>query len=180
MARLLVRNRRGLVRFTGSRKSSLEGYIRRIAENVLRDQLRSDWTRVKNEQTLAPDEEWRLEEAAAEAAADGDANDPTAPLEERETNEDIERVLRQMELDPRQRALNRLLFRRYVFDGFSIPQIARMRSVPLSASSVARRLKLIRKAFQESDLKKRRYPGDTHPPRTSGRPIAKKKPAPKK
>lgn len=149
MERLIAGERRVLKRFTGTREQAFAIYIRRIAENIVLDQFRRNAARREAEQSFPPEELWRLEAAIADRPV-GNANDPEALVGERETFENVERTLRQISLDERQRGLNRLLFRLYFVDGCSIPQIARLRAVPLSASSVARRIALIRNALQRS------------------------------
>lgn len=150
MERLLSHDRRGLLRFTGQRDETFDGYIRRIAENILLDQFRHDEVRLEQEYLLPPEELWQLEASLSPGSAGSAENDPEAGVSVRELSEVVERTLRQISLNDRQRALNRLLFRLYFMDGCSIPQISRLRAVTLSSSSVARRLNLIRKALQKS------------------------------
>ena len=150
MVRLVSDERRVLSRFTGTREQTFAVYIRRIAENILLDQFRRDASRREVEQSFPPDELWRLEAAFREGPAENAGNNPEAAVGQRETFENVERTLRQISLDDRQRALNRLLFRLYFVDGCSILQIARLRAVPLSASTVARRITLIRNALRRS------------------------------
>lgn len=147
MMRLIADGRRVLSRFAGTREETFGVYIRRIAENIRRDQLRRDAYRREVEESFPPEELWRLEAARAESAAETRGDDPEAALRKREMDESVEQVLRQISLDDRQRALNRLLFRLYFDDQYSIAQIARLHAVPLSASSVARRIALIRAAL---------------------------------
>lgn len=144
MERLVADQRRVLSRFTGTREETFAVFIRRIAENILLDQLRRDAYRREVEESYPPEDLWRLEAAGVESAARSAGDDPEAALSVREVNESVERTLRRISLDDRQCALNRLLYRLYFLDQYSIAQIARLHAVPLSASSVARRITLIR------------------------------------
>ncbi len=165
MERLLAHDRRGLVRFAGQRDETFDGYIRRIAENILFDRLRRDTIRLEQERLVPPEELWRLEGPAREAAAGEDRDDPQLVVEKRELREVVEQTLREISPDDRQRALNRLLFRLYFLDGCSIPQIARMRAVTLSSSTVGRRITLMRAALRRSLLRQLRGPGRRNTPR---------------
>ena len=156
MERLVSDERRVLSRFTGTREQTFAVYIRRIAENILLDQFRRDAFRRAVEQSFPPDELWRLEAAFAEGQVANAGDDPEAAVGKREMFENAERTLRQISLDGRQLALNRLLFRLYFVDDYSIPQIARLRAVPLSVSTVARRIALIRNALKRSLEPRRR------------------------
>ena len=158
MERLLADGRKVLRRFAGKHNEAFEVYILRIAENILRDQLRRDAHRREVELLFPADEPWRLEAAAAGSPAAGVAGDPESAVTLRELNESVEAVLRRISLDDRQRALNRLLFDLYFRDHCSIPQIARLRAVPLSTSSVARRIALIRQALRTSFAARRHQP----------------------
>lgn len=150
MERLVSDGRRVIRRFAGTREEAFEVYIRRITENILRDQFRRDAIRRSVERSLPSDETWRLDAAFAESLMEDVGGNPESAIALRELNEGVEVVLRRISLDDRQRALNRLLFQLYFRDHCSIPQIARLRAVPLSASSVARRINLIRRALQTS------------------------------
>lgn len=156
MERLLSDGRRVIRRFAGTREETFEVYIRRIAENILRDQVRRDAYRRTVERTFPADDPWQLDAALAESPGDGAGGDPEAAVVMRELAESVEVVLRRISLgDDRQHALNRLLFQLYFRDHCSIPQIARLRAVPLSTSSVARRIALIRRALQTSFARRR-------------------------
>lgn len=156
MVRLIADGRRVLSRFAGTREETFEVYIRKIAENIRFDQVRRDAHRREMEESFAPEELWRLEAARAESTAETGGDDPEAALRKREMDESVERVIRQISLDDRQRALNRLLFRLYFEAQYSIAQIARLHAVPLSASSVARRIALIRTALEMAWTARRR------------------------
>lgn len=158
MERLVSDGRKGIRRFAGTREETFAMYIRRIAEHILRDQFRRDVGRRDVELSFPPDEPWRLEAALAESPIEHVANDPEAGVALREMTENVEKVLRRVSIDDRQRALHRLLFRLYFMDGFSIHQIARLRAVPLSASSVGRRIVMIRKALRKSFAGRRHRP----------------------
>ena len=164
MERLLSQGRRGLLRFEGCRDETFEGYIRRIAENIQFDQFRHDWFRLEIERQLAPEELWRLEESFAEASARYSGADPEAGVNLREMDEVVETTLQEVSGDDRQRALNRLLFRLYFVDGCSIPQISRLRAVPLSPSSVARRITIIRRALIRAFILRRLAVSKPPPP----------------
>lgn len=150
MERLVSDGRRVIRGFGGKREETFEVFIRRIAENILRDQFRRDAFRRNVEQSFPPDETWRLEAALAESPIEDAVDDPEAAVAMRELNEGVEMVLRRISLDDRQQVLNRLLFQLYFRDQCSIPQIARLRAVPLSTSSVARRITLIKRALRTS------------------------------
>ncbi len=162
MERLISDGRKGISRFAGKREETFAVYIRRIAENILLDQFRRDAGRRDVELSFPPDEPWRLEAALAESPVDNVADDPESGVAIREMTESVEQILRRVSLDDRQRALNRLLYRLYFKDGCSIPQIARLRAVPLSASSVARRIAMIRKELRTS-FAARRQRAETRP-----------------
>ena len=150
MERLVSDGRRVLSRFEGKREEAFAGYIRRIAENLLRDQFRREAFRLKVETSFAPEELWRLEAALADSTFQYAGDDPEAAVESREFAESVERMLRQISVDDRQRALNRHLYYLYFESQYSIPQIARLREVPLSVSSVARRIALMRRELATS------------------------------
>ena len=150
MERLISDGRRVIRSFAGKREETFEVFIRRIAENILRDQFRHDAYRRHVEQSFPADEPWRLEAALAESRIEDVGDDPEAAVTMREMNEGVETVLRRISLDDRQHALNRLLFQLYFRDRCSIPQIARLRAVPLSMSSVARRITLMKRALRTS------------------------------
>lgn len=156
MERLFADERRVLKRFAGRREEKFAGYIRRITANLLLDQLRREAFRREVEESFAPEDVWRLEAALADSAIENVGDDPEAVVGIREVRDDVERTLRRISLDDRQRALNRLLFRLYFEDGYSIAQIARLRSVPLSLSSVARRITLLRTELRRSLAARRR------------------------
>ena len=164
MERLVSDGRRVIRSFAGKREETFEVFIRRIAENIVRDQFRRDGYRRHVEQSFPADEAWRLEAALAESPIEDVGDDPEAAVRMREMNECVETILRRISLDERQQALNRLLFQLYFRDRCSIPQIARLRAVPLSASSVGRRITLIKRALRTS-LAGRRH-------RTQRRPAA--------
>jgi RNA polymerase sigma factor (sigma-70 family) len=150
MERLVADRRKVIHRFTGRREAAFEVYIRRIAENILRDQFRREGKRRHRELMFPADEPWRLEAVMAESPAANATHDPESAVIMRELNERVAEVLRRISLDDRQRALNRLLFQLYFVDHHSVPQIARLRAVPLSASSVARRIRLIKHELRKS------------------------------
>ena len=150
MERLVEDGRRVIRSFAGTREETFDLFIRRIAENILRDQFRHDRYRHGVEQTFPPEETWRLEAALAESPLEDVLDDPESAVVMRELNEGVETVLRRISVDDRQQALNRLLFQLYFRDRCTIPQIARLRAVPLSASSVARRITLIKRALRTS------------------------------
>lgn len=150
MERLLVDRRKVIRRFMGTRDVAFEAYIRRIAQNLYRDQTRHSAYRRSVETSFPSDEPWRLEAALAESSMYGTGSDPESAVVMRELSESADVVLRQISLNKRQHALNRLLYRLYFWDQCSIPQIARLSAVPLSASSVARRLALIKRVLRES------------------------------
>ena len=156
MERLLADERRILSRFSGTSRKSFDGYIRRIAENILLDELRRESVRREFEESFAPEDVWKVEAALAEGAMENVHDDPEAALLMREINEDVERTLCRISLDDRQRALNRLVFRLYFRDGYSIAQIARLRTVPLSISSVGRKIEMLRRALRKSLAARRR------------------------
>ena len=143
MERLLSDGRRVLSRFEGKREEAFAGYIRRITENLLCDQFRREAFRLKMETSFAPEDLWRLEAALADSTFQYVGDDPEAAVERREYDESVERMLRQISVDDRQRALNRFLYQQFFNCQYSIPQIARLRAVPLSVSSVARRIRLM-------------------------------------
>ena len=159
MERLVADGRRAIRNFSGRREETFEFFIRRIAENILRDQFRRDAYRRSVEESVPADEVWRLETALAESALEDVVDDPESAVAVRELNEGIETVLRRISLDDRQQVLNRLLFQLYFRDHCTIPQIARLRAVPLSASSVARRITLIKRALRTSFTGHRRRVG---------------------
>ena len=150
MERLVSDGRRVISSFAGTREETFEVFIRRIAENILRDQFRRDAYRRHVEQTFPADETWRLDAALAENPIEDVVDDPESAVFMRELNEGVEAVLQRISLDDRQQALNRLLFQLYFRDHCTIPQIARLRAVPLSTSSVARRITLIKRALRTS------------------------------
>ena len=150
MERLVSDGRRVIRSFAGTREETFEVFIRRIAENILRDQFRHERYRRTVEQSFPPEEIWRLEAALADSALEDVLDDPEAAVLKRELNEGVETVLRRISQDDRQHALNRLLYRLYFQDLLTIAQIARLRAVPLSASSVARRIALIKGALRTS------------------------------
>ncbi len=162
MERLLVDGRKVITRFSGTRDEIFSAYIRRIAENILLDQFRRSSQRQAVETSFPSDEPWRFEAALAESPIDNVGGDPASGVELREMTERVEQVLSRISLDDRQRAQNRLLFQLYFRDGCSIPQIARLRAVALSASSVARRITLIRKELRTS-FAARRLSAETRP-----------------
>ena len=147
MERLVSDRRRVIRRFAGTHEDTFEAYIRRIAENILRDQFRHDAYRRSVEWSFPPDEPWQLEAALAESPFEGAGDDPESRVVMREIDESVDVVLRRISPDHRQRALNKRLFELYFLTRYSIPQIVRLRTVPLSASSTARRVTLIRKAL---------------------------------
>ncbi len=159
MERLISGRRRVIRSFTGKREETFEGFIRRIAENILRDQFRRDAYRRNVERTFPPAETWRLEAALAESRIVDVVDDPESAVLMRELNEVAETVLRRISLDDRQQALNRLLYQLYFRDHCTIPQIARLRTVPLSTSSVARRISLIKRALGTSLTRHRHHVG---------------------
>ena len=148
MERLISDGRRVIRSFSGRREETFEVFIRRIAENILRDQFRRSMYRRKFEQSVPADDLWRLEAALTDSPIEDISSNPESAVAMRELEEGIETILRRISLDDRQRDLNRLLYRLYFRDGCSIPQIARLRAVPLSASSVARRISLIKRALR--------------------------------
>lgn len=150
MERLVSDRRRVIRRFAGTHEDTFEAYIRRIAENILRDQARRDAHRRSLEWSFPADEPWQLEAALAESPFDGAGDDPESRVVMREIEENVDAVLRRISPDHRQQALNKRLFELYFRDRYSIPQIARLWAVPLSASSMARRVTLIRKALWTS------------------------------
>ena len=150
MERLVSDGRRVLSRFEGKRDEAFAGYIRRIAENLLRDQFRRDGFRRAVETSFPPEELWRLEAALADSTFQYAGDDPEAAVVDRELKQSVERMLRQISVDNRQRALNRFLYEKYFDSRYSIPQIARLRAVPLSVSSVARRIALMRRELATS------------------------------
>ena len=150
MERLVSDGRRAIRSFAGKREETFEVFIRRIAENILRDQYRRDGYRRNVEQSIPPDETWRLEAALAESLNEDALDDPESAVLMRELNEGLETVLRRISLDERQQGLNRILYQLYFREHFTIAQIARLRAVPLSASSVARRITLIKRALRTS------------------------------
>ena len=150
MEKLLSDGRKVLRRFAGTREAAFAVYIQRIAESILLDQHRRDAFRREVEQSIPPEEFWRIEAALAESPLERAGEDPEAAVRRREMLESVERTLPQISLDDRQHALNRLLFRLYFDDRYSIPQIGRLRAIPLSVSSVARRINLIRSALKRS------------------------------
>ena len=150
MERLVSDGRRVLSRFEGKRDGAFAGYIRRIAENLLRDQFRRDQFRRAVETSFPPEELWRLEAALADSTFQYAGDDPEAAVVDRELKESVDRMLRQISVDNRQRALNRFLYEKYFDSQYSIPQIARLRAVPLSVSSVARRIALMRRELATS------------------------------
>ncbi len=150
MERLVSDRRRVIRSFAGKREETFEVFIRRIAENILRDQFRRDGYRRHVEQSFPADEPWRLEAALAENPIEDDGDDPESAVRMREMDESVETVLQRISLDARQYALNRLLYQLYFRDRCTIPQIARLRAVPLSPSSVARRITLLKRALRTS------------------------------
>ena len=150
MERLVSDGRRVIRSFAGKREETFEVFIRRIAENILRDQFRRDAYRHNVEQSFPANETWRLDAALTEGPIEDVVDDPESVVFMRELNEGVEAVLRRISLDDRQQALNRLLFQLYFRDHCTIPQIARLRAVPLSTSSVARRIALIKRALRTS------------------------------
>ncbi len=150
MERLVSDGRRVLSRFEGKREEAFAGYIRRIAENLLRDQFRRDAFRRGVEESFPPEELWRLEAALIDSTLEYGGDHPEAAVEDRELTDSVEQMLRQISVDDRQRALNRRLFQLYFRNQYSIPQIARLRGVPLSVSSVARRIALMRRELKMS------------------------------
>ncbi|MDE2972848.1 MAG: hypothetical protein OXU35_11115 [Acidobacteriota bacterium] len=159
MERLVSDGRRVIRGFAGTREVTFEVFIWRIAENILRDQFRHERYRRNVEQTFPPEEIWRLEAALAESPLEDVLDDPEAAVLMRELNEGVETVLRRISPDDRQHALNRLLYRLYFRDLCTIAQIARLRAVPLSASSVARRITLIKRALRTSFVGQRHRVG---------------------
>jgi len=150
MERLVSDGRRVIRGFAGTREEAFEVFIQRIAENILRDQFRHERYRRSVEETFPPEEIWRLEAALAESPPEDVVDDPEAAVWKRELNEGVETVLRRISQDDRQHALNRLLVQLYFRDLYTIPQIARLRAVPLSVSSVARRIARIKRALRTS------------------------------
>ena len=150
MERLVSDGRRVIRGFAGTREEAFEVFIRRIAENILRDRFRHERYRHSVEETFPPEEIWQLEAARAENPPEDVPDDPEAAVLKRELNEGIDTVLRRISLDDRQHALNRLLVQLYFRDLYTIAQIARLRAVPLSASSVARRIALIKRTLRTS------------------------------
>ena len=148
MERLVSDGRRVIRRFAGTREATFEVYIRRITENILRDQRRHHAYRRSVELSFPADDLWQLEAALAERAIADTSDDPESAVVMRELDECIDGVLRRISLDERQQAQNRRLYQLYFRDHYSIPQIMRLRAVPLSTSSVARRITLIREALQ--------------------------------
>jgi len=150
MERLVSDGRRVIRSFAGTREETFEVFIRRIAENILRDQYRHERYRRTVEESFPPEEIWRLEDALAESAIEDVLDDPEAAVLKRELNEGVATILRRISQDDRQHVLNRLLYRLYFEDHCTIPQIARLRAVTLSASSVARRIALIKRTLRTS------------------------------
>ena len=145
MTKLLAHNRQGLVRFSGDHEGAFDAYLAKIAENVVLDQWRHDALSVPAEVK----ELWQLEAALErQRKGGGGKGDPDAELRRRELWDAIERTLRSISRDRRDLVLNRRLFRLYYWEGFSIVQLARRRSVPLSTSSIARRLRTMRAALR--------------------------------
>ncbi len=145
MTKLLAHNRQGLIRFSGDHEGAFNAYLAKIAENVVLDQWRHDATNVPAE----VQELWQLE-AALERQREGGGGegDPEAELRRRELWDVIERTLASISRDRQDLVLNRRLFRLYYWEGFSMVQLARQRSVPLSTSTVARRLRTMRAALR--------------------------------
>ncbi len=160
MERLLARGRQGLARFQGDSEETFDGYIRRITLNILFDGIRHEVNRRQFEELLPFDDLRRLDDLLVDASSvDGSAS-PETGVHLREMGEIVEKTLREMSLDARQRGMNRLLFRLYFLDSCSIPQIARLRAVTLSASSVGRRIRNMRSALQRA-FQHRRRPSPT-------------------
>ena len=168
MERLVSDGRRAIRSFAGKREETFEVFIRRIAENILRDQHRRDGYRRNVEQSFPPEETWRLEAALAERSKEDAPDDPESAVLMRELNEGVETVLRRISLDDRQQVLNRILYELYFREHCTIPQIARLRAVPLSASSVARRITLIKRALRTS-FAGQRHRVDVRPAASRGR-----------
>lgn len=160
MERLVADGRRVIRGFAGTREETFEVFIRRIAENILRDRFRHERYRHRVEETFPPEEIWQLEAARAESPAEDVPDDPEAAVLKRELNEGVEAVLRRISPDDRQHALNRLLVQLYFRDHCTIAQIARLRAVTLSASSVARRIALIKRALRTSFAGRRHRVGN--------------------
>ena len=174
MARLLARNRQGLTRFLGEQDVSFEGYIRRIAENLLHDQRRRDLPYSRIERQFGPEEFWKLEAASSDPARTA-GESPDSAVRTREVWEEVESALRQASRDQRDHALNRLLFRLYFWEGCSIPQIAALRAVPLSNSSVARRIIMLRRALRRA-LAHRGFGPSPRPAPANWRPRRRRRP----
>ena len=153
MARLLARGRRGLHRFSGEEEAHFEGYIKRIAENLLLDQWRRELVLSRIERHLAPEEQWRLEAASSDPARSRNSRvSADRGVRTREMWELVEVAVAEISRDRQEQGLNRLLFRLYFWEGTSIPQITRLREVPLSSSTVARRINQLRIALRRAFL----------------------------
>ena len=148
--RLFLRSRQDLSRFAGERGESLDGYIRRIAANLIVDQFRRMESRgATDRRAIVSVDPMTLDQRAPDRRENDDGTfDPERAVRERETKELIRRALEGMTRDPRQQQLNRHLFQLYFMDGVPVMEIAQLRSVPLSPSSVSRRLRQIRLALR--------------------------------
>ncbi len=150
MLRLVVRGRQGLPRAPSGCRESFDGYMRRIAEHLIVDEFRRLGARGGSNLRLVTVDPRRFETGLRRGDEPGDGFfEPEWPAIHRETLAIIRRTLDGMTRDPRQQHLNRHLFQLYFLDGISMAQIARLRSVPLSASSVSRRLRAIRSALRK-------------------------------
>ena len=150
MLRLVARGRRGFTPAPDGCRESFDGYMRRIAEHLIVDEFRRLGPQGGPERRLITVDPRRFETGLREENEPDDGFfSPARPAMHRETMEIIRRTLDGMSRDPRQQRLNRHLFQLYFLDGISMAQIAKLRSVPLSASSVSRRLQAIRSTLQQ-------------------------------
>lgn len=177
MLRLVARGREGMGRCPDGGRESFDGYLRRIAEHLIVDELRRRHAQSGPGRRLIAVDPRRFETGFG---GDDPPHDgfygPERPVIHRETMEAIRRSLDGMSRDPRQQRLNRHLFQLYFLDGISMAQIARLRSVPLSASSVSRRIRAIRARLREVfPAPARRSPAHRGRQRASGRSAVAKR-----
>ncbi len=149
LRRLVAGDRAHLRRFDGKRRVSFTWYLRRVAETVVMDWVRHEYGRRGEAPLVFSQGDAGFLDRNAEHLYGSALRRPDDDVRMREVEEVVHEFLEATVPDPLDRALCRRIFRLRFHEGYTIQQIMRMRAVPLSASSISRRMHAMREHLRK-------------------------------